>query len=117
CFTIASALVFSEESARQPSSEQVSTAVALLAVSFLNTLALSLIILRSRWAGWKLALAIALVFYVVMTVMGQIESLVFLTSLPAGTVPRLFLLGAIVAALVSPIAVIVLGKWNPTAPD
>jgi hypothetical protein len=115
CFTIASALVFSEESVRQPSSEQTSTALALLAVSFLNTLVLSLIILRSRWAGWKLALAVALAFYGVMTVMGQIESLVFLTNLPAGTVPRLFLLGAIVAALFSPVAVIVLGKWKSPA--
>src|SRR4030095_16698307 len=34
----------------------------------------------------------------------------FLTRLPPGMLPRLFLTGAIIAALVSPLAVLILGK-------
>ncbi len=86
------------------------TLAALLAVSLLNTLVLSYIIIRSRWAGWKLILAVFLVFYGVVTVMGQIETAFFVTRLPPGMLPRLFLSGAIIAALFSALAVLILGK-------
>lgn len=42
--------------------------------------------------------------------MAQIESVVFLTRLPAGMVPRLFLMGALIAAPFSVLAVLILGK-------
>jgi hypothetical protein len=83
---------------------------ALLAVSLLNTLVLGYIILRSRWAGWKLVLAIFFVFYGVVTVMPQIETAFFVTNLPPGMLPRLFLSGLIIAALFSSLAVFILGK-------
>jgi hypothetical protein len=56
------------------------------------------------------------VFYGVMTVMPQIETAFFLTRLPPGMLPRLFLSGAIIAALFSSLAVLILGKRrsNPT---
>jgi hypothetical protein len=50
------------------------------------------------------------VFYGVMTVMPQIETAFFLTRLPPGMLPRLFLSGAIIAALFSSLAVLILGK-------
>ena len=51
--------------------------MALLAVCFLDTLILAYIILRSRWAGWRLIATVFFVFYGVMTFIAQIESAVF----------------------------------------
>ena len=116
CFAAVSAALLPAPS-EQPAPVQAGAAiVALLAVSLLNTLVLGYIILRSRWAGWKLVLAIFFVFYGVMTVMPQIETAFFLTRLPPGMLPRLFLSGAIIAALFSSLAVLILGKRrsNPT---
>jgi len=81
-----------------------------LAVGLLNTVVLAYLTLRSRWSGSKLTLTIFVVMYGVTTVMGQIETAFFVTRLPAGMLPRLFLSGAIIAALFSPLAVLILGK-------
>jgi len=116
CFAAVSAALLPAAS-EQPATVQAGAAlVALLAVSLLNTLVLGYVIIRSRWAGWKLVLAIFFVFYGVMTVMPQIETAFFLTRLPPGMLPRLFLSGAIIAALFSSLAVLILGKRrsNPT---
>jgi hypothetical protein len=110
CFAAVSAALLPAAS-EQPVAVQAGAAlVALLAVSLLNTLVLGYVIIRSRWAGWKLVLATFFVFYGVMTVMPQIETAFFLTRLPPGMLPRLFLSGAIIAALVSSLAVLILGK-------
>ena len=77
--------------------------MALLAVCFLDTLVLAYIILRSRWSGWRLIATVFFVFYGVMTFISQIESLVF-HILPPGVLPRLFLMGVLVAAPFSPLA-------------
>jgi hypothetical protein len=86
---------------------------ALLAVSFLTAAVLAYVIIRSRWAGWKLILTIFFVLYGVTTVMPQIETAFFVTRLPPGMLPRLFLAGAIIAALFSPLAVLILGRRKP----
>jgi hypothetical protein len=52
------------------------------------------------------------VLYGVITVMPQIETAFFITRLPAGMLPRLFLMGAVVTALVSPLAVWIMGRWK-----
>ena len=83
--------------------------LALLAVCFLDTIVLAYIILRSRWAGWRLITTVFFVFYGVMTFIAQIKSAVF-HILPSGMLPRLFLMGVLVAAPFSPLAVIILGK-------
>lgn len=83
--------------------------MALLAVCFLDTIVLTYIILRSRWAGWRLIATVFFVFYGVMTFIAQIESAVF-HFLPPGMLPRLFLMGVLVTAPFSPLAVIILGK-------
>lgn len=102
----------------QPAPAQAgATLAALWAVSFLNTVVLAYVILRSRWAGWKLILVIFFVLYGVTTVMSQIETAFFVTRLPPGMLPRLFLAGAIIAALVSPLAVLILGKRRPGRTD
>jgi hypothetical protein len=90
-------------------------ALALLTVCLLDTLVLTHIILRSRWAGWPLVAAVFVVFYGSTTFMSQIESAVFLTRLPPGTLPRLFLMGVITVAPFSVLAVLLLGKWKADA--
>lgn len=119
CFAAISAALLPFPS-EQPAPVQAGGALAaLLAVSLLNTLVLGYVILRSRWAGWKLVLAMFFVSYGVMTVMPQIETAFFVTRLPPGMLPRLFLSGAIIAALFSSLAVLILGKRrsNPTISD
>lgn len=90
-------------------------AAALLLVCLLDTLVITYLVLRSRWAGWRLSAAVFAVFYGSMTFMSQIESAVFITRLPPGTVPRLFLMGVLIAAPYSGLAVLVLGKWKVDA--
>lgn len=87
-----------------------SAIIALVLVCVLETIVVSYLVLRSRWSGRRLILAIFFVFYGVTTFMGQSESAVFLTRLPAGMVPRLFLMGLLIAAPYSALAVIILGK-------
>ena len=101
-----------QSGAIQPSQAGAALA-ALLTVSLLNSAVLAYVIIRSRWAGWKLILTIFLVLYGVTTVLPQIETAFFLTRLPPGMLPRLFLAGAIIAALISPLAVLILGKRKP----
>ena len=111
CFAMASALLFPSAGAQPDSAGQASVALAsLLTVCFLNTLVLTYVILRSHWAGWRLTLTIFFVSYGAMTIMGQIETAVFVTRLPSGMLPRIFLLGGIIAGLFSPISVLILGK-------
>ena len=109
CFAVAGGVVVPQDSSQMPG--QAGTfAAALLAVSFINTCILTHVILRSRWAGWRLVVAVFVVFYGVVTFMSQIESAVFITRLPPGMLPRLFLMGALVAAPFSMLAVLILGK-------
>lgn len=83
--------------------------ISLLAVCFLDTIVLAYIILRSRWSGWRLITTVFFVFYGVMTFIAQIESLIF-NILPPSVLPRLFLMGVLIAAPFSLLAVLVLGK-------
>lgn len=110
CFAVVSAALLSVPSEQPVPAQAGGALLALLAVSFLNSAVLIYLILRSRWAGWKLILTILFVFFGVQTVMPQIETAFFVTSLPPGMLPRLFLSGAIMAVLVSPLAVLILRK-------
>ncbi len=110
CFAVVSAALLPSPPEEPGQAQAGGALLALLALSFLNTSVLVYIILRSRWAGLKLTLAIFFILYGVTTVMPQIETAFFLTGLPPGMVPRLFLSGAIMAALFSPLAVLILGK-------
>ena len=109
CFAVASGVVGLPGNSQTP--EQAGgAALPLLAVCFLEVIVLTYIILRSRWTGWRLAAVVFVVFYGVTTVMPQMESAVFLTRLPPGMVPRLFLMGALIAAPFAVLAVLILGK-------
>lgn len=115
CFAVAAGVVgINNETAQtQSQPEPADGALLLLLVCLLNTLVLSYLIIRSRWHGAKLMATIFLVFYGVMTVMSQIESAVFITKLPSGVLPKLFMMGALLAAPFAVIAVLMLGKRKP----
>jgi len=99
--------------AEPPPVDAGGTSLAMLVVSLLETAVLAYVILRSRWSGWKLVGAIFLAFYGLNTVVTQIESFVYLShQLPAEMIPRLFAMGAIMAGLFSPLAVLILGKMR-----
>lgn len=108
CFALGSTIAM--RGVTQSSRDGGSAAVTLLLVCFLQTVGVSYLILRSRWSGWRLIAAIFLVYYGVTTFMPQIESAVFLTRLPAGVLPRLFLMGLLIAIPFSILAVPILGK-------
>lgn len=114
CFAVAGSVVAGQSNSQTPE-QSGAEAMALLAVCILNTVVLSYIILRSRWAGWRLMATVFFVFYGVMTFMSQIESAVFITRLPSGMLPRLFLMGALIAAPFSVLAVLILGKRKTEA--
>jgi len=114
CYSIASVAVGLMNSAQ--TADQMGTMVTLLVVCALQTVVLTYPIVRSRWTGWKPILAIFFVFYGVMTFLSQIETVVFLNYfvdiVPAEMIPKLFMQGAITAALFSPLAVLIHGRMK-----
>lgn len=90
--------------------------VTLLMVGVLETIVLSYAIIRSRWTGWRLVVIVFLVFFGVKTFLSQIETVVFLNYLvdvvPVEIIPKLFMMGAITAALFSPLAVLIHGRMK-----
>jgi hypothetical protein len=84
----------------------------LLLVGAGQTLVLMLLILRSRWSGWRLMVATAVAYYGCVTVLMQIETAYFLTRLTVGpeTLRALFLMGLPVTLGFIPLAVLILGK-------
>jgi len=116
CFGVAASVVGLAGDS-QTSGQAASGALPLLAVCFLETAVMTYLILRSRWTGWRLIATVFFVFYGVTTFMPQIESAVFLTHLPPGMLPRLFLMGALIAAPFSVLAVLILGKRKAETVD
>lgn len=114
CYSIASSAVGLGDST-QPA-EPMGAMVALLIVCAFQTIVLSYPIIRSRWTGWRLVVTIFFVFYGVMTFLSQIETVVFLDYLvdimPAEMIPKLFMQGAIIAAIFSPLAVLIHGRMK-----
>ena len=83
----------------------------LLVYTFLVSLTIAWIIQRSRWRGLKLIAALVFTFYGLMTVITQIETIVYLgAKMPPGLIKSLFVLGAVVAFLFVPLAVLIMGK-------
>ena len=76
-----------------------------------------LVLLSSRWVGWKLALATIFSYLGVTTVMAQIETAYFLSglTLPPALLPRLVLMGLLTAVIFIPLAVVIL--WRVRAKD
>ena len=118
CFMISTTLLPSDPNT-QLTPEQISAAgIAILVVAVSNSLAIAIAIRRSRWHGWKLAGAIALIFYGVYTFLAQIETLAYpaaAAQMPTGMVNALFISGLALAIPVSLLAVLVMGKARKSA--
>lgn len=85
----------------------------ILAIMLCQVLALTLPIMRSRWHGFRLTLTVGVVFFGTQTFMSQVESLIYLGGkMPQGLVTGLFIMGFFVAAMFSPIAILILGRWK-----
>ena len=105
-----------------PSSQAASTPTAqaeqaasllrpLLAYTFLVSLVTAWIIQSSCWRGLKLIAALVFTFYGLMTFISQIESVAYLRAkMPPGLIENLFVMGAVVAVLFVPLAVLIMGK-------
>jgi len=115
CFAVASGVVGLANTQSAPPDS--TAAIKLIVVCFLEAAMIANLVLRSDWTGWRLVAAVFFVFYGVTTFMPQIESAVFLTRLPPGTVPRLFLMGALIGIPFSMLAVPILGKARNVARD
>jgi hypothetical protein len=90
----------------------VSTTTGLLIIALANVLIIAALILSSRWRGWQLALSLALAYYGAVTVLPQIETWYFLSSITVtpALLARLFVMGIPPAFLFVPLAVWILGK-------
>jgi len=114
-FVVVSGALLSTTPQEDAPTDAGATLIALLVVSLINAAVWTYVIRRSGWAGWKLVLAVFVVFYGANTLMPQIETAYFVTRLPPGMLPRLFLAGLIIAAIFAPLAVLILGKRRPEA--
>ncbi len=88
----------------------------LLLVCLLNVLGLSLLVVNSRVGGIKLVLVIFSIFFGISTLLSQIETWFFLnyfeSIVPSDILIRIFVNGLLIAAIFSPLAVLVLGRIN-----
>jgi hypothetical protein len=95
----------------------VPVTIGLAIIALANLLVIAALILTSRWSSWKLAVSLALAYYVAVTFVMQIETWYFLSSITVSPqlLPRMFLMGIPTAFLFIPLAVWVLGKGHATA--
>ena len=103
-----------------PSNSQpglVSPAAGLLIIALVNVLVVAALVLASRWDGWKLAGSLALAYYGAVTVLPQIETWYFLSSITVGAqlLTRLFVMGIPTAFLFVPAAVWILRRRPATS--
>ncbi|HKV35674.1 MAG TPA: hypothetical protein VJP89_15160 [Pyrinomonadaceae bacterium] len=110
CFAVVSGALLSTAAGPSTPADASAALAALFAVSLINAAVWTYVILRSRWTGWKLIVTVLFVFFGVSTLMPQIETAYFITRLPPGLLPRLFLAGIIMALVFAPLAVLILGK-------
>ena len=114
-FAVVSGALLANVSPQPAPAEAGAALLALFVISLINAAVWSYVILRAGWTGWKLILTVCFVFYGVGTLMPQIETAFFITSLPPGMLRRLFLAGAIMAAVFCPLSVLILGKSRSRA--
>lgn len=102
----------------QQTPEEASNALfILLIINLVNSLLLSFVLLRSRWRGWKLVLAVAGIYFGIITFMSQLETFFFGEAMGISKVllAQIIVLGILTAGLVAPIAVLIFRKWKGTS--
>jgi len=89
----------------------------LLIVCATTVLVIMWMIHSSRWHGWKLIISMSVAFYLVMTLVMQLEAWYFLLGITIGPelMIRLFLQGIPTAFIFIPIAVLVMGRVGAPA--
>ncbi|MCZ6834745.1 MAG: hypothetical protein O7G85_03130 [Planctomycetota bacterium] len=87
-----------------------------LGVCALETIVVAYPMLRSRWGGWKLIVAIMWVFFGVKTFQSQIEGIYF-QILPISMSLRIMVMGAVIATIFATLGVLILGKRKADASD
>lgn len=112
--SIADALVPPREAvAALAPSDSLSAAAAWALIALLYSAVIAYPIVRSRWAGWRLAAAVFVAFYGITTVLNMIEVAVFMPHvIPSGTIARISVTHAIEAAAVAPAAVWLFERWS-----
>ena len=93
--------------------------IALLIVCCTTVFIVMWMIHSSRWHGWKLSLSMSAAFYLVMTLVTQLEAWYFLLGITIGPelMIRLFLQGIPTAFIFIPIAVLVMGRVRAPAKE
>lgn len=81
-----------------------------LPIAFLNAIMLSIPILRARQGGWRLVIAIFLIFYAVSTLLVAAEAYYMSDVLSPDVAFKLIINGMIQAAIFSPVAVAIHGR-------
>ena len=117
CFIVVSGALLSTTTEQPAPAEAAASLLALLFMSLVYAAVWTYVIRRSRWSGWKLVLSVFFVLYGAGTLMPQIETAYFVTRLPPGMLPRLFIAGFIIAALFAPLAVLILGKMRTSSSE
>ena len=87
-----------------------------IAIFYTATVALIMLMIHSsRWHGWKLMATMSVVFYLIMTLVTQLEAWYFLLGITIGPelMLRLFLQGIPTAFIFIPIAVLMMGRMRP----
>jgi hypothetical protein len=99
---------------QQSSKSSSDSIIPVLIYCLLNTLVLTLFIVKSKLRGYKLAAVSFIVFWGVQYFMTQIETLYFNDSvkMPISQVIKVVTSGAIYAAIFSLLAVLILGKFK-----
>jgi hypothetical protein len=97
----------------------VSQMVGLLIVCASTVLVIMLVIHSSRWNGWKPVAPMAVAYYLVVTLVTQLEAWYFLLGVTIGPelMVRLFLQGIPIAFLFIPSAVLIMGRWRVSAEE
>lgn len=90
-----------------------SAALAWVAISLLYAAVLAYPVVRSRWIGWRLALAVFTAFYGIATFLVWIEVAVFMPhAVSGGMILWVLAVDAVAAAIIAPVAVVLFGRWR-----
>ena len=116
-FSVSGTLVASylPETAAEPG--PVPQMIGLLIVCAATVLVIMCMIHSSRWHGWKLTLSMSVAFYLVMTLVTQLESWYFLLGITISPelMIRLFLQGIPTAFIFVPMVVLLMGRVRAPA--
>ncbi len=122
CFVMANGIAVqpylpANDAALVAQQQATGAALAMVAVSFLNSAVIATLILQAKSSGWRLSAAVFLILYGSMTFMAQIETAAFpavANRLPPGMLGGMFMMGLLLAGPYSLLAVWILGKWKTT---